>query len=198
MNDQPQPPARTTIMAFFLLALAIVGGAILLLVTRPQPVQITINPPLPTTTTEPTVTPGPITVYITGAVQQPQTTLSLPFGSRVQEAVEAAGGLLDEADRDRVNMAQILRDGDQVHVPSISSVEAETVLATPNSSGIVHINRATTEELATLPGVGPTLAGRIITYRDENGPFASLDDLDNVSGIGPSLLAEMEGLIAFD
>jgi competence protein ComEA len=196
MNDQ-QPPARTTILAFFLLAFAIVGGGVLLLVTRPQPVQITINPPLPTATAEPTATPGPITVYITGAVQQPQTTLSLPFGSRVQEAVEAAGGLLDEADRDRVNMAQILRDGDQVHVPSLGG-ENEVIVATPNSGGMVFINRATTEELETLPGVGPALAGRIITYRDENGPFTSLDDLDNVSGIGPSLLAEMEGLISFD
>jgi competence protein ComEA len=196
MNDQ-QPPARTTILAFFLLAFAIVGGGVLLLVTRPQPVQSTINPPLPTATAEPTATPGPITVYITGAVQQPQTTLSLPFGSRVQEAVEAAGGLLDEADRDRVNMAQILRDGDQVHVPSLGG-ENEVIVATPNSGGMVFINRATTEELETLPGVGPALAGRIITYRDENGPFTSLDDLDNVSGIGPSLLAEMEGLISFD
>lgn len=196
MNDQ-QPPARTTILAFFLLAFAIVGGGVLLLVTRPQPVQITINPPLPTATAEPTATPGPITVYITGAVQQPQTTLSLPFGSRVQEAVEAAGGLLDEADRARVNMAQILRDGDQVHVPSLGG-ENEVIVATPNSGGMVFINRATTEELETLPGVGPALAGRIITYRDENGPFTSLDDLDNVSGIGPSLLAEMEGLISFD
>lgn len=196
MNDQ-QPPARTTILAFFLLAFAIVGGGVLLLVTRPQPVQITINPRLPTATAEPTATPGPITVYITGAVQQPQTTLSLPFGSRVQEAVEAAGGLLDEADRDRVNMAQILRDGDQVHVPSLGG-ENEVIVATPNSGGMVFINRATTEELETLPGVGPALAGRIITYRDENGPFTSLDDLDNVSGIGPSLLAEMEGLISFD
>jgi competence protein ComEA len=197
MTDYQEPPARNTILAFVLIAVAIVGGGILLLVTRPQPVQITINPPLPTATAEPTTTPGPITVYITGAVEQPQTTLTLPSGSRVQEAIDAAGGLLNDADLDRINPAQILRDGDQVHVPSIT-VEAEVVLATPNSAGIIFINRATTAELETLPGVGPALAGRIITYRDENGPFASLDDLDNVSGIGPSLLQEMEGLIAFD
>jgi competence protein ComEA len=197
MTDYQELPARNTILAFIVLAVAIIGGGALLLVTRPQPVQITINPPLPTATSAPTATPGPIMVYITGAVHQPQTTLTLPAGSRVQEAIDAAGGLLDDADLDRVNLAQILRDGDQVHVPSISA-EAETVLATPNTAGIVYINRATTEELETLPGVGPTLAGRIITYRDENGPFTSLDDLDNVSGIGPSLLEEMQGLISFD
>lgn len=197
MNDQPQPLARTTILAFFLLAFAIVGGGALLLLTRPQPVQITINPPVPTAAPAPTHTPGPITVYITGAVQRPQTSLALPAGSRVQEAIDAAGGLLDGADLDRVNLAQVLRDGDQVHVPSAGEA-GDTILATPNTGGMVSINRATTEELQTLPGVGPALAGRIITYRDENGPFMSLDDLDNVSGIGPSLLAELEGLVSFD
>lgn len=197
MNDQAQPLARSTIAAFVLLALAVIGGGVLLLVTRPQPVQITINPPVPTASPAPTETPGPITVYITGAVQAPQTTLSLPAGSRVQEAIDAAGGFLVGADLDRVNLAQILRDGDQVHVPATGS-EIEAVLATPNTSGVVFINRATTEELQTLPGIGPALAGRILAYRDENGLFANFDDLDQVSGIGPSLLAELEGLVAFD
>ncbi len=196
MNDHQEPPARNVIIAFVLLAIAIVGGGALLLVTRPQPVQITINPPEPTATPEPTVTPGPITVYVTGAVQQPQTTLSLPAGSRVEDAVDAAGGLLDEADLDRVNLAQILRDGDQVHVPS--QVSEPVVLATPNTTGVVLINSATAEELENLPGVGPALAASIVEYRERNGPYASLEDLDEVSGIGPALLEGFEGLVEFD
>lgn len=196
MNDYPEPPVRNVVFAFIILAAAIVGGGALLLVTRPQPVQITINPPVPTATPLPTASPGPITVYITGAVRQPQTTLSLPAGSRVQDAIDTAGGLLEDADLDRVNLAQVLRDGDQVHVPSHTG--GDTVLATPNTSGMVFINRATSEELQTLPGVGPALAERIIAYREANGPFSSLDDLDNVSGIGPALLSGLEGLVAFD
>ncbi|HLV36889.1 MAG TPA: helix-hairpin-helix domain-containing protein [Spirillospora sp.] len=196
MNDYPEPPVRNVVFAFIILAAAIVGGGALLLVTRPQPVQITINPPVPTASPLPTASPGPITIYITGAVQQPQTTLSLPAGSRVQDAIDAAGGLLDDADLDRVNLAQVLRDGDQVHVPSQTG--GDTVLATPGTGGLVFINRATSEELQTLPGVGPALAERIIAYREANGPFSSLDDLDNVSGIGPALLSGLEGLVAFD
>ncbi len=195
MNDQPQAPARNVIFAFIIITLAIIGGAVLLLISRPQPVQITINPPVPTATPEPTLTPGPISVYITGAVQEPQTTLSLPAGSRVQAAIDAAGGLLDGADLDRVNPVQILRDGDQVHVPFI---EEEIILATPGTPGIIGINTATIEELQTLPGIGPALAERIIEFREGTGPFTSFEDLDLVSGIGPAMLENLEGLIEFD
>ncbi|MAS35871.1 MAG: competence protein ComEA [Anaerolineaceae bacterium] len=196
MNDNREAPARQLIFVFILICLVIVGGGILLLVTRPQPVQITIHPPVPTATTAPTATPGPIEVYITGAVQQPQTTLRLPAGSRVEDAIDVAGGLLEDADLDRVNLALILRDGDQVHVPSLAG--ENTLLATPNTDGVVLVNRATTEELQSLPGIGPALAERIIAHREVNGPFASMDDLDEVSGIGPALLEGLADLIAFD
>ena len=196
MNDAPEPPARNVIIAFVILALAIVGGAALLLLTRPQPVEIVIHPPLPTTTPGPSATPGPITVYITGAVNQPETTVQLPAGSRVDAAIDAAGGPLPNADLERVNLAQVLRDGDQVDVPLQG--ETEISLPTPNGGGIVHINSASLDELQTLPGVGPTLAQRIIDFREQSGPFTSMEDLDLVSGIGPSLLDQLEGLIVFD
>jgi competence protein ComEA len=195
MDDSTQPPARNVIIAFVVIALAIVGGTVLLLVSRPQPVTITINPPVPTATAAPTATPDPITVYITGAVGTPRTEITLPAGSRVRDAIEAAGGWLDDADLDRVNMALILRDGDQVHVPLVDEL---VTVATPNTSGLIRINTATSAELETLPGIGPALAERILTYRTENGPFTSLADLDNVSGIGPAMLEQLEGLIAFD
>ena len=193
MNDDSS--SRGVIVAFVIVTLAIIGGIALLVSTRPEPVHITINPPVPTTTPDPTATPPPIQVYITGAVAAPETVVSLPAGSRVQDALSAAGGVTDNADLERVNPAGILRDGDQIHVPVIG----ETVrIATPVGGDLVRVNTATQEELETLPGVGPALAQRIIDYREANGPFADLEALDGVSGIGPRMLEELEALIVFD
>ncbi|MBZ0288210.1 MAG: helix-hairpin-helix domain-containing protein, partial [Anaerolineae bacterium] len=178
-----------------IIALAILGGGALLLSARPEPVKITINPPPATATLAPTSSPGPITVYMTGAVNKPETTISLPPGSRVQDAIDAAGGTTDTANLEGVNLAGILRDGDQVHVPE-QGVEA--IIATPGGGGIVHINTATLEEIDTLPDIGPALAQRIIDYRDANGPFADLEALDAVEGIGPALLEKISALVAFD
>lgn len=197
-NPSPEPSSRSIIAAFVIVTLAIVGGAVLLLVSRPDPVQITINPPVPTATPEPTATPLPIEVYITGAVGNPQTTHLLPVGSRVQVAIDAAGGMLEDADLDRVNLSGILRDGDHVHVPRLGEADGDLALATPSSSGLVRINSATLEELDTLPGIGPALAERIIAYREANGPITDLDMLGGVSGIGPALLEGLEGMIEFD
>jgi competence protein ComEA len=199
MSDMPPTSSsRTTVIAFFILALLIVGGMVLLLVTRPQPVQITINPPVPSNTPLPTSTPSPLTVYVTGEVNQPETLHTLPPGSRVQDAIDAAGGTTESSDLSRVNLAAFLRDGDQVHVPSLDEGEAEAELPTPSGGAVVHVNTATVEDLDTLPGVGPALAQAIIDYREANGDFTSMDDLDAVSGIGPALLADLEGLISFD
>jgi len=196
-DQQPEIAPRTAIAAFIIVTLAIVGAIILLLATRPAPVQITINPPLPTATPEPTLTPAPVTVYVTGAVNQPESLVTIPAGSRVRDVLEAAGGVSDSADLERVNLAQIVRDGDQIHVPELGA--AETVLPTPSGGiEIVHINSATLEELMTLPGVGEALAQRILDYRRANGSFADLAALDAVEGIGPALLERVAALIVFD
>lgn len=193
---EPTPvSSRGLTAAFIIVAIAILAGAVLVLSSRPGAVEITINPPVPTATMEPSATPGPITVYITGAVEKPMQLIVLPIGSRVDDALEAAGGTREGADLTRVNLAQILQDGDQIHVP----LEGETGMPTPTApAGPVRINYATEDELTTLPGIGPALAQRIIAYREDNGPFGDMGELDSVSGIGPALLEILEGLISFD
>lgn len=189
---------RGIIIAVALLALALVFGAFAILTDRPTPVEIVLIPPAPTPTPAPSAVPPPITVYVTGAVMNPQSTLTLPAGSRVQDAISAAGGLLDDADLDRINLAGILRDGDQIHAFSTQDRMAASGIPTPNNAGIVSINSATLEELVTLPGIGPAIAERIIAYREANGRIIDYTDLNNVSGIGPALIERLQGLVAFD
>jgi competence protein ComEA len=190
-----QSSERGTVVAFLLVVLVIIGGGILLLVTRPAPVQITILPPQPTPTPEASPTPAPITVYITGAVAQPNTTHVLPPQSRVQDGLTAAGGTLPNADLTRVNLAGILRDGDQVHVPLIGEA-----VAIPTGSGVttVYINSATQAELESLPGIGPAMAQRILDYRQANGRITSLEDFDNIEGVGPAMLENLRDLVSFE
>jgi competence protein ComEA len=143
-----------------------------------------------------TSTPGTYTVYVTGEVSRPQTMLILPTGSRVEDAIEAAGGTTDNADLTRVNLSQFLNDGDLVYVPPLEGEDIQT--PTPNRPPLVHVNGASLEELETLPGIGPALAQAIIDYRIENGPFTGLEDMDNVPGIGPSKLEAIRDLVVFD
>jgi competence protein ComEA len=199
------PSPLITLVTLILVGGLIIAGIVLVLQTRPVPVEMVIRPPLPTSTAAPTGTPGPILVYVTGAVNKPETTVSLPAGSRVEEALEAAGGTTEDADVTRVNMAASLHDGDQVHVPSLvpaATTEAdatqEVVLATPSGGAKVYINTATLDELQTLPGVGEVVAQRIIDYREANGPFTSLEQLDEVNGIGPALLEKIGPLVVFE
>lgn len=196
MQDTPSEVSpRALIAAFALLAVAIIGGIVLLLSTRPTPVEIIILSPQPTATPQPTSTSAPITVYVTGAVAAPEQMVMLPYDSRVQDAINAAGGATDSADLTRVNLAALLRDGDQVHVPEQN---AEPVaLATPSDTR-VRVNSATLEELMALPDIGQTTAQAILDYREANGAFTSMADLDAVTGIGPRTLEQLEGLVSFE
>jgi competence protein ComEA len=139
-----------------------------------------------------------LSVHISGAVAEPGV-YDLPPGSIVQEAVTEAGGLLDEANLDLVNLAARLEDGQQVHVPRIQPTELssgeqfEAIPAPYNER--VNINTATAPELEQLPGIGPALAQSLIEYRQANGPFQSIDDLINVPGIGPAKLDGLRDLI---
>jgi len=133
MNERTSSWA--TLIVFILVIVFIIVGGVLLTSTQPEPVTIVINPPEPTNTPEPTSTREPITVYMTGALLTPEQLIEVPFGSRVEDAIEIAGGLAPNADVVRVNMASILRDGDQVHIFEMNTaVSSPTYTSTPSAT----------------------------------------------------------------
>ena len=152
-------------------------------------------------------TSGSVVVHVTGAVSRPGV-VTLPPGSRVTDAINAVGGASAEADTQQLNLARVLTDGEQIRVPRIGEVlpdpapqpggnTAPGARTAPGksgdggASGTVNINTASASELEKLPGIGPALAQRIVEYRDSHGPFASVDSLTDVPGIGK---AKLEGL----
>lgn len=141
----------------------------------------------------PAPTPRPVVVHVSGAVPRPGV-YALPAGSRVQDALRAAGGFLSDADPAAVNLAALLEDGSQLVIPEKTLVET-IAIGSPGGGTLVDINKATLAELDTLPGIGPTTATRIIEYRQQNGPFKELDDLMDVPGIGPATFDRIKNMI---
>ena len=149
---------------------------------------------------------GRIVVHVVGAVVSPGVVV-LADGARVADAIAAAGGAASDADTEQLNLARVLGDGEQVRVPhageqlvapdpgpsppggaSGGSAAAGASGGSTPGGGVVNINTAGASELEALPGIGPALAARIVEYRDGHGPFASVDDLTDVPGIGPAKL----------
>ena len=138
-----------------------------------------------------------IVVHVSGAVAS-SGVYELPEGSRVSDAIDAAGGMVDDASEDALNLARGLVDGEQVVVPTVEEHMQELQAAADGGaspSGKVNINTATAEQLDTLPGIGESTAQKIIADREANGPFASPEDLKRVSGIGDKKYAELADLI---
>jgi competence protein ComEA len=143
---------------------------------------------------------------VAGAVKRPGV-YELPAGTRAHEAVDAAGGLTGDANAGAVNLASPLTDGQQLYIPERGEPVPSAGTgpgggggsAAPGGGGAatVNVNTATSEDLQRLPGIGPALADRIIDFRQRNGPFGSLAELDAVSGIGPGVLARLEGMVSF-
>ncbi|HEX9228676.1 MAG TPA: helix-hairpin-helix domain-containing protein [Arthrobacter sp.] len=154
-------------------------------------------------------TPGSVIVHVAGAVRR-AGIVELPRGSRLHQAIEAAGGSVPDADSDQLNLAAVLEDGQKVLVPrtgeTLPSGDApaggagdgagQVGAAGPSTSaGKVNINTAGVEQLATLPRVGPVLAQRIVEWRAEHGNFRRVEELDAVDGVGPKMLAALLPLV---
>ena len=147
-----------------------------------------------------------VLVHVVGAVAHPGL-FSVTAGSRVIDAVLAAGGLTAHADQCAINLARTLADGEQVIVPAVATGAAACALTsvpgavTSGGGGPaatkakVSLSRGSQADLEQLPGVGPALAQRIIDWRTAHGGFRQISDLDNVSGIGPKLLATLTPLV---
>lgn len=205
MNIEKEPRSNLIIwgIGFIVLALLIGGASFLLLTREPDVTTVQINPPQPTHTATATSTPEPLEIYVVGAILTPEARISLPVDSRVEDAL-AVVGVQDNADLTQVNLAQILQDGDMIFVPvqseqtSLEPADTDIEIPTPNTLRIINLNTATLDELETLPGIGPTKAQSILNYRNENGPFASVDDIINVNGIGEGTLEELRPYITVE
>lgn len=141
--------------------------------------------------------PG-VVVHVVGEVASPGV-VTLEPGARVADAVAAAGGATASADLTAINLARVLADGEQVVVPAPGQVVAGAPSfgtgAGGGGDGLVDLNQADAAAFDTLPGIGPVLAERIVSWRDEHGRFTAVEELTEVTGIGPALLAGVRDLV---
>jgi len=143
-----------------------------------------------------------IYVYVCGHVKEPGV-VRITSGQRVYEAIDAAGGMTEDAYPDALNLASPVNDGEKIYVPGQDEASkydagSETVSGGDGADGsaaLVNINSASKEELMTLPGIGEAKADAIISYRETNGPFSSTDDILNVSGIKEGVYDQIKSLI---
>lgn len=124
-----------------------------------------------------------IKVHITGEINNPGL-IELVSGDRISDAIEKAGGVTSLADTSKVNLAYMLSDGEKIYIPSINDEEGVEYIQSSSQNTKININTATQEELETLTGIGESTAKSIIEYREQNGKFATIEDIKNVSGIG--------------
>jgi len=157
----------------------LLAGVIWLTARQPSGEAVPLRPP---------PKPAPISVHITGSVVSPGL-YDLPEGSRVADAIEAAGGFLPIADKEKINLAALLVDGAQLNIENLSFYN------TGGSSDRVNINTANLDELDTLPGIGPSTAQAIIDHRRQFGQFQRTDEITNVTGIGPATYDRIKDLI---
>lgn len=182
------------VLVGILLGLLLAGG-IWLAARAPQGESVELRP---------APTSEPIQVHVTGAVVRPGL-YDLPEDSRVMDAVDAAGGFVAEADKNSINLAKRVEDAQKLDIPFVAGFvpdeEQGFVVITEGTPSplageeLVDINTASPEELDKLPGIGPTTAQKIIEYREVFGPFARIEDIVNVSGIGSATFENIEDLI---
>lgn len=188
-------------IGFSILLSLLAAGVIYLLSSKPRGEPIRLNP-LPT--------PAPLVVQVSGAVFHPDV-YPLPPGSRVQDAIQAAGGLLPNANVELINQAAPVQDGQLIWVPFIEpepttpapggpapSDAPPPPAATPSIAFPINLNTATQLELQELPGIGEVRAQSIIAYRTAHGPFQNIEDIQAVDGIGPGIFEKIKDLISVD
>ena len=173
----------------------LLGAGLMLLVFSPpkgEPVRLSPAP-----------TGAPLVVHVEGAVLTPGV-YTFEQGSRVRDAVDAAGGLSPDASPERINMAAFLEDGVRILVPYMVTPQPTNLEGSPDSEPAaaptfpININTASLEELQFIPGIGPVKAQRIIDYRNENDDFKSIDEILNVTGIGPATFEQLKDFITVD
>ncbi len=187
-----------TALAAWLLLRTVTGGA-------PTPVALVPGTPMPVVSGSLAGRPGSsaspsaqpdLVVHVVGEVRRPGL-VRLPPGSRVADAIEAAGGLSKGGSSGGLNLARLLVDGEQVDVAHDAATAPPVASGSGSGApaGPVNLNTATVDDLDTLPGVGPVMAGRIIDWRTQNGRFASVDQLREVSGIGDRTFERLAPLV---
>ena len=176
---------KRKLIAIMLFTVLLAGGAFCLRETRLTQSRVLSTPP---ETVSIARQRQEITVEVSGAVILPGI-YRLPPGSRVQDAVEQAGGLLPEADRKRINLDRLCTDGTRINIHYLKTGRR------PPSKGPISINSAGAAELTELPGIGPELAKRIVAYREKHGPFKTISQLKDVSGIGEGRFAQIKDLV---
>jgi competence protein ComEA len=166
-----------------------------------EPIDAPTNADLPSTprSTDTPSLPSTVIVYISGAVVVPDV-YELPSDARIKDLVLAAGGLNADADPERINLAERLKDSEHVHVPRRGE-SPDDGAATAGTAGVAQggsldLNTASASDLDSLPGIGQSFADRIIEYRTTNGPFTSVEDLQKVKGIGAALFAKIAPLVS--
>ncbi len=189
-----------------LVALGLIGGGWSLLRARPvavaSPGEVLVSAPVVPSGRPPTATPSPATtivVHVLGAVKRPGL-VKLADRTRVQDAIDAAGGFTRGADPGELNLAQPLADGQQILIGSRNKPAGEVrdgaAGAGPGAGGstsgaAVDLNRATEAQLEELPGVGPVMAGKIVAWRTEHSRFSRVEELQEVDGVGPKTYAQI-------
>jgi competence protein ComEA len=189
--------SRGELAGLAVVLLAVLGGAGLWYArSLPRPIAVAVTPSAtpvidPSAVASASLAAMPLIVDVTGWVKQPGV-YEFEAGARVIDAVERAGGAREGADLSLLNLAAALTDGQQILVPKEGqAVTAPGTLPGGTTGTQVNINTADPTALETLNGVGEVLAAAIVTYRDEHGPFTSVDQLEEVPGIGPSTLEEL-------
>lgn len=165
-----------------------------------KPTEVAVTEPV--VVTESATTATVVVVHVVGEVKEPGV-YDLPANSRVTDAIEAAGGATKDADLTSINLARVLFDGEQIFIgninsaaaPSTSSSSSSSSSSSTNPAGRININMANAAQLDQLPGISPVIAGRIVEYRNQNGPFRQLTDLKQVSGIGDAIYDKIKDLI---